>query len=85
MSENRGFHTTTTAEFREIAAAAKAAGRLPELIKAIEERLERYRATLELYESTRDFQHIHTAKKSIANLESKLELARKLESKKDKQ
>lgn len=83
MPERRGFHTTTAAEFRQIAAAAKAAGRLPELIEAIQERLERYRATLELYESTRDFHHIHEAKKSIANLESRLEIARKLESRKD--
>ena len=83
MSFARPFQTTTTAEFREIAAAAQASGRLPDLIAAIEQRLERNRATLDLHESTRDFQRIRETKRLMANLESKLEIAKKLERRSD--
>jgi hypothetical protein len=82
MSEKRTFQTTTAAEFREIAAAALAAGRLPEMVAAIEARLERYRSTLEVHEATRDYQQIRETKRVIANLESKLEIARQLAQKK---
>lgn len=84
MTYRGAFQTTTAAQFREIAAAAQASGRLPELIAAITERLERQQALLELYEATRDFQQMRETKKSIANLESKLEIARRLERKKVK-
>ena len=83
MSFDRPFQTTTTAEFREIAAAAQESGRLSDLIAAIEQRLERSRATLDLHESTRDFQRIRETKRLMANLESKLEIARKFEHRED--
>ena len=41
MQEKKPFHTTTAAEFRDLAEAARAAGRLPELVAAISDRLER--------------------------------------------
>jgi hypothetical protein len=78
MNEKRPFQTTTTAEFREIAKTAQAGGRLGELIKALAGRIDRHRAMLELHETARDFQQIRETRKVIANLESKLEIARKL-------
>lgn len=80
MSNQKPFQTTTTAEFRELAKAARASGRLPELIEAITNRIERHRAMLEIHEAARDIHQIYETKKLIANLESKLEIARKLES-----
>lgn len=77
MSFNRSFQTTSAAEFRAIVAAAQTSGRLSELIQAIQERLERYQATLELHETTRDFQKIRETKRLMANLENKLEIAKK--------
>jgi len=79
MNDKRPFQTTTTAEFREIAKTALAGGRLDELIKALAGRIDRHRAMLELHETARDFQQIHETRKLIANLESKLEIARKLD------
>ena len=84
MPDKRAFQTTTAAEFRQIAAAAQAAGRLPEMIAAIEERLARHRATLEVHEATKDYQQIRETKRVIANLESKLGLARQIEQKRRK-
>lgn len=80
MSKKRPFQTTTTAEFREIAKAVQAGGRLAELIGAINQRLERHQAMLRLHESARDIHQVRETKKLIANLESKLEIARKLAS-----
>ena len=82
MSQRRAFQTTTAAQFREIAAAAQAGGRLPELMAAIEERLQRHRATLEVHEATRDYQQIRETRRVIAHLESKLEIARQIARKK---
>jgi hypothetical protein len=82
MAYRRDYQTTTAAQFREIAMAAQSSGRLAELIAAIRERLERQQTMLELHEATRDFQQIRETKKSIANLESKLEIAKRLERKK---
>ena len=76
MSYKNTFQTTTTAEFREITAVAHAAGRLPELIEAIEQRLERHQAMLQVHEEARDYHQIREAKKHITNLENKLEIAR---------
>ena len=80
MNEKKPFQTTTTAEFREIARTAQAGGRLDELIQALTGRIDRHRAMLELHEAARDFQQIRETRKVIANLESKLEIARKLDS-----
>jgi hypothetical protein len=79
MQERKPFHTTTTAEFRELAEAARAAGRLPELIAAISDRLERYRAALQSHQLARDFQSIQETKKLMANLENKLRIAAQLQ------
>lgn len=79
MSEKNPFQTTSAAEFREIAQAAHASGRLAELITAIQSRIERYRATLEVHEAARDFQKIRDTKKLITNLEGRLEIARTFE------
>ena len=79
MQERKPFHTTTAAEFRELAEAARAAGRLPELIEAISDRLERYRAALQSHQSARDFQSIQETKKLMANLENKLRIAAQLQ------
>jgi hypothetical protein len=76
---DQSFHTTTTAEFRELAEAARASGRLPELIKAISDRLERYRALLQTHQEARDFQSVQQTKRLIINLESKLQLALELQ------
>lgn len=81
MREKKPFHTTTAAEFREIAKAARTAGRLAELIQALTDRLERHRAVLQLHESTRNFQAARETKKLMANLENKLEIARELQDK----
>lgn len=79
MREKKLFHTTTAAEFRELAETARAAGRLTELIDAISERLERYRIALQSHQLARDFQSIQETKKLIANLENKLRIARQLQ------
>lgn len=79
MQERKPFHTTTSAEFRDLAETARAAGRLPELIEAISERLERYRAALQSHQLARDFQSIQETKKLITNLENKLRLAAQLQ------
>lgn len=80
MSDKRPFQTTTAAEFREIARTARSSGRLPELIEAINSRIARHRAMLELHEAARDIQQIRETKRVIASLESKLEIARQIES-----
>jgi len=79
MRENKLFHTTTAAEFRELAEAARTSGRLTELINAISDRLERYRVLLQTHQEARDFQSIQQTKKIIANMENKLRLARELQ------
>jgi hypothetical protein len=79
MREKKLFHTTTAAEFRELAETARAVGRLAELIDAISDRLERYRVALQSHQLARDFQSIQETKKLIANLENKLRLARQLQ------
>lgn len=79
MHEKKPFHTTTAAEFRDLAETAQAAGRLPELIEAISDRLERYRVALQSHQSARDFQSIQETKKLIANLENKLRIAGQLQ------
>lgn len=79
MREKKMFHTTTAAEFRELAETARAAGRLAELIDAISDRLERYRTALQSHQLARDFQSIQETKKLIANLENKLRIARQLQ------
>jgi uncharacterized membrane-anchored protein len=76
---DKSFHTTTSAEFRELAEAARVSGRLPELIQAISDRLERYRALLQTHQTGRDFQSTQQTKKLIANLENKLQLALELQ------
>ena len=76
---DKNFHTTTLAEFRELAEATRASGRLTELINAISDRLERYRALLQTHQVARDFQNIQQTKELIANLENKLQLARELQ------
>ena len=78
MQERKPFHTTTVAEFRDLAEAARAAGRLPELIAALSERLERYRAAMQSHQAARDFQSIQETKKLMANLENKLRIATQL-------
>ena len=78
MQERKPFHTTTAAEFRELAETARTSGRLPELIEAISDRLERYRAALQSHQLARDFQSIQETKKLIANLENKLRIATQL-------
>lgn len=80
MQERKPFHTTTTAEFRELAEAARTAGRLSELIAAISDRLERYRVAMQSHQSARDFQSIQETKKLMANLENKLRIAAQLQS-----
>jgi hypothetical protein len=80
MRENKAFHTTTAAEFRGLAEAARAAGRLAELIEAITDRLERHRAALQSHQLARDFQSIQQTKKLITNLENKLRIAQQLQS-----
>ncbi|MBI1880052.1 MAG: hypothetical protein HYR94_17845 [Chloroflexi bacterium] len=80
MQERKPFHTTTAAEFRELAEAARAAGRLPELIAAISDRLERHRAAMQSHQAARDFQSIQETKKLIANLENKLRIVTQLQS-----
>ncbi len=82
MSDRRAFQTTTAAEFRKIAAAARASGRLSELIKAMDTRLHQYQTTLEMHEIARDIQRTGETKKKISNLETKLELARQIEQRK---
>ena len=79
MQEKKPFHTTTAAEFRDLAETARAAGRLPELIEAISDRLERYRVALQSHQAARDFQSIQETKKLMANLENKLRLAAQLQ------
>jgi hypothetical protein len=79
MSDKRPFQTTTAAEFREIAKAARSSGRLSELIEAINSRIARHRSMLELHEAARDIQQIRETKRVITNLESKLEIARQIE------
>lgn len=79
MSEHRSFHTTTSAEFRELAEAARATGRLTELIEAIQARLERHRGALQSHQLARDFQSIQQTKKLISSLESKLQIAQQLQ------
>lgn len=79
MQEKRPFHTTTVAEFRDLAETARAAGRLSELITAISDRLERYRVALQSHQAARDFQGIQETKKLIANLENKLQIASQLQ------
>lgn len=79
MREHKPFHTTTAAEFRELAEAARIAGRLTELIAAINDRLERHRAALQSHQLARDFQSIQQTKKVIASLENKLQLAQQLQ------
>ncbi len=79
MREPGSFHTTTSAEFRELAEAARATGRLAELIEAIHDRLERYRTALQSHQLARDFQSIQQTKKLIGSLESKLQIARQLQ------
>lgn len=79
MQERKPFHTTTAAEFRELAEAARAAGRLSELIAAISDRLERYRTAMLSHQAARDFQSIHETKKVIANLENKLRIVTQLQ------
>jgi hypothetical protein len=66
------------AEFRDLAEAARSAGRLPELIAALAERLERYRAAMQSHQAARDFQSIQETKKLMANLENKLRIATQL-------
>jgi hypothetical protein len=79
MREKKLFHTTTAAEFRELAETARTAGRLEELIGAISDRLERHRVALQSHQLARDFQSIQDTKKLIANLENKLRIARQLQ------
>ncbi len=79
MSQRDVFRTTTAAEFRKIAAAAHTSGRLNELIEALAQRLERYQSALTVHESTRDIQKVQETKKRIANLETKLEIAKQIE------
>lgn len=79
MQEKKLFHTTTAAEFRELAETARVAGRLPELIVAISDRLERYRVAMQSHQAARDFQSIQETKKLIANLENKLRIASQLQ------
>ena len=79
MQEKKPFHTTTAAEFRELAETARAAGRLPELIAAISDRLQRYRVAMQSHQAARDFQSIQDTKRLIANLENKLQIANKLQ------
>lgn len=79
MQEKKPFHTTTAAEFRELAETARAVGRLSELIAAISDRLERYRAAMQSHQAARDFQSIQETKKLIANLENKLQIASQLQ------
>ena len=81
MSHRRAFQTTTAAEFRKIAAAAQASGRLVELITAMSTRLQQYQSMLDMHESARDIKQIRETKKKIANLETKIELARQIEQK----
>jgi hypothetical protein len=76
MREKKLFQTTTNAEFRELVETARASGRLDELIKALDERLNRYRIALQSHQAARDFQQIQETKKIIAVLESKLQIAR---------
>lgn len=82
MLNKKAFQTTSAAEFREIAATAQASGRLPELIDAIQKRLDRYQEVLQLHESARDFQKIRETKRLIANLQNKLEITKKFERRK---
>ena len=77
-SYRKAFQTTTAAEFRKIAAAAQAAGRLNELITAMTTRLTQYQSILEMHETARDIQKTRETKKNIANLETKLELAKQI-------
>lgn len=79
MQEKKPFHTTTAAEFRDLAEAARTAGRLPELIAAISDRLERYRVAMQSHQAARDFQSIQETKKLMANLENKLRIASQLQ------
>ncbi len=79
MREHKAFHTTTIAEFRELAEAARSAGRLAALIEAVTNRLERHRAALQSHQLARDFQSIQQTKKLIANLENKLQIAQQLQ------
>ena len=76
MRDKKLFHTTTNAQFRELVEAARTSGRLNELISALEERLDRYRAALQSHQTARDFQQIHETKQIIATLESRLQIAR---------
>lgn len=79
MGERRSFHTTTSAEFRELAEAARATGRLQELIDAIQNRIERHRSALQSHQLARDFQSTQQTKKLISGLESKLQIAQQLQ------
>lgn len=79
MREKKLFHTTTNAEFRELVEEARRSGRLHELIGALEERLDRYRAALQTHQAARDFQQIHETKQIIATLESRLQIARQVQ------
>lgn len=79
MREYKSFHTTTIAEFRALAEAARNDGRLAALIEAITGRLERHRAALQSHQLARDFQSIQQTKKLIANLENKLRIAQQLQ------
>jgi hypothetical protein len=76
MREKKPFHTTTSAEFRELVEAARTTGRLNDLIQAIAERLAWYRAELQAHQATRNFQQIQETKKIITHLETKLQIAR---------
>ncbi len=76
MRKKRPFQTTTIAEFREIVKTAQTGGRLPELIAAINKRVERHRAILAVHQSVGDYQSIQQTKKLITALENKLEIAR---------
>jgi hypothetical protein len=73
------FHTTTVAEFRALAEAARTAGRLAELIDTLNDRLERHRLALQSHQLARDFQSIQQTKMVIANLENKLQIAQQLQ------
>lgn len=79
MRERKSFHTTTAAEFRELAEAARATGRLGELVEAIQDRIERYRTALQSHQLARDYQSIQQTKKIIDSLESKLQIAQQLQ------
>lgn len=83
MQERKPFHTTTAAEFRQLAESARAAGRLPELIAALSDRLERYRVAMQSHQAARDFQSIQETKKLMTNLENKLRIATQLQASDD--